>query len=158
MSGDLLEDLMSSEGQFNRSKVFTECESVWFSCAWHLLLSPFPLQCSRPSSVCPLHPATTIIYTTWTRQKASVTFSMSPFSTSDLWGRCRGGKRFLKRFLSTFIFSKISPHSLKVRGGAAEPLLSDEHSRTPLHWLSELSQTVGPHKASWRNTGKNKTF
>lgn len=68
----------------------------------------------------------------------------------------RAGRGFSNVLI--YISSKISPHSLKVRGGAAELILSDEHSKTPLHWLTELSQTVAPRKASWRNAGKNRTF
>lgn len=56
--------------------------SSLFRCLLHL-------QCSRLSSVCPLHPATMTTYTTWTRQKACVTFLTSPSSTSDPWDFCQ---------------------------------------------------------------------
>lgn len=116
MSGDLLEDLMSSEGEFVNGSKRQYNERVWKNVNWlylicvtkrlfwlvasfytsrtsHLFLCLFRLQCSRLSSVCPLHPVTTTTYTTWTRQKACVTFLMSPFSTSDPWDCCQGGKK-----------------------------------------------------------------
>ena len=96
MSGDLLEDLMSSEGEFGEGEAENssgkregkKCEFIshdLLSITYIFLISfsVFHLQCSRLSSVCPLHPAITTTYTTWMRQKAFVTSLTSPFSTSD---------------------------------------------------------------------------
>ena len=74
--------------------VFWPLSGFYSSCMSHLLLCLIRLQCSRLSSACPLHPATTTTYTTWMRRKACVTSLMSPFSTSDPWDRCQSGKQF----------------------------------------------------------------
>lgn len=158
MSGDLLEDLMSSEGQFNRSKVLTECESIRFSCVWHLLLLPVSPPVFSP--LLRLSPPPSDHDYIYNLDETEGLCDLFDVPILNLWPlRLSSGREEVSQTcLSTFIFSKISPHSLKVRGGAAELILSDEHSRTPLHWLSELSQTVAPRKASWRNAGKNRTF
>ncbi len=119
MSGDLLEDLMSSEGEFVCRIRYNVCNekafeyisaltlraSFYAPCTSHLLLCVLHLQCSRLSSVCRLHPATTTTYTTWTRQKACVTSLTSPFWTSDLWDRCQ----FSKHANLPSFFSKFPP-------------------------------------------------
>lgn len=129
MSGDLLEDLMSSEGEFGEEAAESNTEELWiylFLMASsihpvyipHLFLCVFHLQCSRLSSACPLHPATTTTYTTWMRQKACVTFSMSPFSTSDLQDCCRSGKQ-LPKYANLPQFSpNFPPLKVKLRRGA----------------------------------------
>lgn len=91
MSGDLLDDLMSSEGTFGCDdvrNVYTK--SFRLSILYVLLKSShcffsfrFPRQCSHPSSAFPHRRVTTTTSTTWTKRKACVTSLMSPFSTSD---------------------------------------------------------------------------
>lgn len=104
MSGDLLEDLMSSEGE-SVYKMLIECimcvntfQHLWlnfiYPARFNSFLCLFDLQCSRLSCVCPLRPATTTTYTTWMRQKACVTSLTSPFSTSDPCDCCQSGKQF----------------------------------------------------------------
>lgn len=191
MSGDLLEDLMSSEGGFVYTRmekkmtiivkelekmncvcnkeVLEYISALWLmasfyaSCTSHIFLCLFHLQCSRLSSVCPLHPATTTTYTTWMRQKACATSLTSPYSTSDPWDCCQSEKQFpihanLPSFSPSPPPSTGSEGEKRCRKANMIQWAFKDTSALTQGAQAELSQTVARCTASWRNTGENKTF
>lgn len=102
----------------------------------------FHLQCSRLSFVCPLHPAITTTYTTWTRQKAYVTFLTSQFSTFDPKHCYQRGKKFPLTCCFYLQYLQAFTHSLKVGRSAGKQVQCDGRSGTPLHRHAELQ----PHE------------